>query len=119
MQYLDLDPVLTMMQYLICWPPRDSHLILMSWQMHWVTLNTTGHQTGLYSYSTRDEKLHESHSPTDLWENGKRQWSTSKAKPSYSEFIAFGTANTEEWKDLQLYKYGRAQSFGIYSLWDC
>ena len=40
-------------------------------------------------------------------------------EPSHLEFIAFGTANTEEWKDLQLYKYGRAQSFGIYSLWDC
>ena len=43
---------------------------------------------GVYRHSTREEELCESHSPTDHWQNGKRQWSTSKEKPSYLECIA-------------------------------
>ena len=107
MQYLDLDPVLTMMHYLdlnqvLITVPRSkscphydavSNLLTTKRQSFKFNVLTTalGHPPynrpprihGLYSYCTREEKLCEIHSPTDHWENGKWQWSTSKEKLSY------------------------------------
>ena len=89
MQYLDLDPVLTMMQYLdlnqvLITVPRSkscphydavSNLLTRKRQSFKFNVLTTalGHPPynrpprihGLYSYSTREEKLCEIHSPTD------------------------------------------------------